>query len=167
MDRLQVGWIYRSDEMRENPATTIQCNPIVIDGVLYVTTPTFKVVALAAATGLEKWRLNPYEGDSASGGKRGGAYWSNDAKQRIFYVAGSYLYSLDAGTGKVLQSFGQAGRCLLLLSFARSNGREIEVIGKPARETHLLKHIAGYRLQSFPLPELIIFNYLKHPMRTK
>ena len=33
----------------------MQSNPIVIDGVLYATTPTMKVVAVNAETGAEIW----------------------------------------------------------------------------------------------------------------
>jgi quinoprotein glucose dehydrogenase len=42
----------------------MQSNPIVIDGVLYATTPTMKVVAVNAATGAEIWRFDPSGGST-------------------------------------------------------------------------------------------------------
>ena len=40
----------------------MQSNPVVVDGVLYATTPTMKVVALNAATGQEIWKFDPSGG---------------------------------------------------------------------------------------------------------
>jgi quinoprotein glucose dehydrogenase len=51
IQRLKPVWIYRCDDMRLRPASTIECNPIVVDGVMFLTTPGLKVVALDAATG--------------------------------------------------------------------------------------------------------------------
>src|SRR5690242_7111032 len=51
---LQPAWIYRCNDMRLRPASTIECNPIIVDGVMYLTTPGLKVVALDAATGKER-----------------------------------------------------------------------------------------------------------------
>src|SRR5262245_38311916 len=51
VSRLRPAWIYRCDDMRSDGATTIECNPLIIDGVIYLTTPGLKVVALNAASG--------------------------------------------------------------------------------------------------------------------
>src|SRR6187549_825243 len=48
---LQVAWTYETHD--ESQASEMQSNPIVIDGVLYATTPKLKVFALDAATGKE------------------------------------------------------------------------------------------------------------------
>ena len=40
----------------------MQSNPVVVDGVLYATTPTLKVVAVNAATGAEIWKFDPSGG---------------------------------------------------------------------------------------------------------
>src|SRR5689334_6567648 len=54
VSQLQVAWTYDSkDSFR---ASEMQSNPVVVDGVLYVTTPTLKVVAVDAANGKEIWR---------------------------------------------------------------------------------------------------------------
>src|SRR3979490_2027470 len=52
--KLKVAWTYDShDSFNESE---MQSNPIVVDGVLYATTPTLKVVAVNAATGEEIWK---------------------------------------------------------------------------------------------------------------
>ena len=42
----------------------MQCNPIIVDGVLFATTPKLRVIALDAATGKFRWSFNPYEGEN-------------------------------------------------------------------------------------------------------
>src|SRR5499427_2807459 len=57
VDKLEVAWTYDSHDAFR--ASEMQSNPIVIDGVLYATTPTLKVVAIDAASGKEIWRFDP------------------------------------------------------------------------------------------------------------
>ncbi len=52
VSRLQVAWTYRSGDARAEGRSQIQCNPIVVRGVLYGTSPQLKVFALDAATGV-------------------------------------------------------------------------------------------------------------------
>src|SRR6185312_8626351 len=46
--KLTVAWRYKTGDSRTG--STIECTPLIIDGVMYVTTVTTKVVALDAAT---------------------------------------------------------------------------------------------------------------------
>src|SRR5258706_7098663 len=55
---LKIAWTYHTKDAAEG--TTIECTPIVIDGVMYVTTVRTRVVALDAATGREIWAFDPY-----------------------------------------------------------------------------------------------------------
>ncbi len=110
VDQLQLAWIWEADDMRESPKTTIECNPIIIDSMMYLTSPGLKVIALHAATGVEIWRFDPYAGKPASGVNRGVTYWSEGEDERIFYVAGSLLYALDARTGDLKVEFGAEGK---------------------------------------------------------
>lgn len=110
VSNLKLLWTWEADDMRERPRTTIECNPIVIDSMMFLTSPGLKVIALNAVSGQEIWRFDPYDGQEASGVNRGVTYWSDDRGSRIFYVAGSYLYALDAQTGEVISSFGTEGK---------------------------------------------------------
>ena len=90
----------------------MECNPIVVDGVLYATTPNGNVVALDAATGTLHWRFDPNEGLRNIGKvrNRGVTYWSEGNDRRIFVGVRQYLFSLDAQTGKPIAAFGKGGR---------------------------------------------------------
>lgn len=112
--QLQVAWTYHTGDA--GASTTIECTPIVIHGVMFVTTAQSKVVALDAATGREIWKYDPYDGvkiiqPRASGGvNRGLAYWRGGQDERILLGAGDgRLISLDAKTGKPDPAFGKSG----------------------------------------------------------
>ena len=49
VQRLQVAWTYHTGDARAE-RSEIQCNPIVVHGVLYATSPQLKVFALDAGT---------------------------------------------------------------------------------------------------------------------
>ena len=104
---LELAWAYETGDMRKK--STIECNPIIIEGVMYATSPSLKVMALNAATGEELWRFDPFEGKRGSGVNRGVSYWSEGEDKRIYFVAGSYIYALSAKTGLVIESFGNEG----------------------------------------------------------
>ncbi|HKI47510.1 MAG TPA: PQQ-binding-like beta-propeller repeat protein, partial [Balneolales bacterium] len=108
---LKVAWIYHTGD--KNVQSQIQCNPLMINGVLYGTSPRLKVFALNAANGKQIWRFDPFPNDPAYnplGVNRGVSYWSDGNDKRILFVAGSYLYALNAETGKPIESFGDRGR---------------------------------------------------------
>ena len=52
---LQLAWVFDGGEASVDNRSMIQCNPLVIDGILYGTTATLKVIALNAATGERIW----------------------------------------------------------------------------------------------------------------
>lgn len=109
--KLRVAWTYRSGDKRDRPRTTNECTPIVVNGVMYVTSPQLKVIALDPATGKERWRFDPYQGDEngARGVSRGVTWWSDGKQERILFGAGTKLYAIDARTGKPFDDFGDNG----------------------------------------------------------
>lgn len=120
VSRLEVAWVYHTGDGGQGNSTTIECTPIVVEGIMYVTTARTRVVALDAATGAEKWRFDPYGTGltynpiRASGGvNRGVAFWSDGTpggQQRILLGASDgRLISLDARTGKPDPAFGSSG----------------------------------------------------------
>jgi quinoprotein glucose dehydrogenase len=108
--RLKPAWIYRCDDMTLRPASTIECNPLVIDGTMYLTTAGLKVVALDAATGREIWRFDPFDGAGGRGVNRGLMFWKSGDDRRIYMPAGNFLYAIDARSGSLVKSFGVDGR---------------------------------------------------------
>src|SRR5713101_6749833 len=99
------GATYHSGDKGDRGRTTIECTPIVIGAVMYVTSPMLKTMALDAATGKEIWRFDPFEGtdERPRDVNRGVAYWEDAKKadQRILYAVGKSLYCLNARTGKL------------------------------------------------------------------
>jgi len=106
---LEVAWTYETGDAFDG--SEMQCNPIMIDGVLYVTTPRLRVIALDAAAGKLLWSFDPF--DQRPQGKtrnRGVAYWADGSDRRVFVAASHYLHALDAATGKPVPGFGKGGR---------------------------------------------------------
>ncbi len=115
VQKLQVAWTFHtgglSPEVRNS---AIQCTPIVVEGVMYLTSPDTQVIALDAATGRELWRFDPQRSRHRHLYHRGVAYWSESGgqggKQRILFATpDGYLYSLDARTGRLDPAFGREG----------------------------------------------------------
>ena len=93
--QLQVAWNYRTHDNIGN--SSIQCNPLIIDGILYGVSPRQKTFALDAKTGKQLWLFDPYEGDSISSGvTRGVTWYENGDDKRIFVCVRHRIFSLDA-----------------------------------------------------------------------
>jgi quinoprotein glucose dehydrogenase len=107
---LHVAWSYDTGDAHSG--SEMECNPIIVHGILYATTPRLRVIALDAATGKLKWSFdpNPAEKSAEKFRNRGVTYWEDGDQRRVFYVLRQYLYALDAVTGKPVAGFGDAGR---------------------------------------------------------
>ena len=66
VSQLKIAWTFSTNDKDPNNRSQNQCNPIIVDGVLYGTSPRLKLVALEAATGNSKWVFDPAEFDSAA-----------------------------------------------------------------------------------------------------
>jgi quinoprotein glucose dehydrogenase len=111
--RLRVAWTYHTGDARADNRSQIQCNPVVVDGVLYATSAGLRAFALDAATGRELWRFDPAGAgaeETALGVNRGVVVWGDGAERRVLYSAGRYLFALDARTGRLVSGFGRGGR---------------------------------------------------------
>ncbi len=108
---LKMAWEYHT----KDTTGEIQCNPIVVDGVLYATTASVSAFALDAATGEQRWRFADVREKPTVKASRGVAYWADGDDKRILYTAGPWLYALDAQTGKMITSFGDSGHISLRL----------------------------------------------------
>ena len=99
---------------KSNFATT----PLVVNGLLYLSTPSSRVIALDPETGREIWAFDPQAGKAKRefNAHRGVSYWESASAQgrtcerRI--VAGTVdgrLFALDAGSGALCADFGRDG----------------------------------------------------------
>ncbi len=123
--RLEVAWTYNSGDADPKNRSQIQCNPIIINGVLYATSPVLNLFALDAATGSEMWVFKPFENEYDSYGmgvNRGVAYWTDGQEERILYTVKSFLFAVDAKTGKPIRSFGDDGK----VSLHKGLGRDVD-----------------------------------------
>ena len=119
---LTVAWTYQMDDARQKPASTIQCNPLVIDGVMYLTTPGLRLVALDASNGREMWFFDPFAGMPPQGVNRGVVSFRDEGAHKIFFVAGSNLYCIDALRGVPDSTFGTKGAVSLYEGLGREVG---------------------------------------------
>ncbi|MEM8523389.1 MAG: PQQ-binding-like beta-propeller repeat protein [Bacteroidota bacterium] len=112
---LKVAWTYASGDADSiKNRTQIQCNPLVIDGILYGSSPQLKFFALDAATGAEKWVFDPFAGEGYNqfgmGVNRGLSYWTDGTEERLLVTASHFLYCINAKTGKLFEDFGKSGK---------------------------------------------------------
>jgi quinoprotein glucose dehydrogenase len=112
--KLERVWQFDSGD--EFEGSEMECNPIVLDGVLYATTPKLRVIALDAATGKLLWEFDAHHGErvTAKQRNRGLTYWGDGDERRLFVGIDRYLYALSAKTGQPIPAFGKDGRIDLL-----------------------------------------------------
>jgi quinoprotein glucose dehydrogenase len=101
---LQVAWTYATHD--EFKGSEMQANPVVIDGVLYATSPKLRVFALEAATGRELWSFDPNFGRPAPNRFRHRGVVVTD--DRVLVTYRYKLYALDRKTGQPIRSFGDS-----------------------------------------------------------
>src|SRR5215471_16663381 len=119
VDRLAVAWSWKPKERPLSEFGTapgsFENTPLMIDNVLYISTPYNRVVALEAETGKEIWSYDPRayaDGQPPNGTgfvHRGVAAWRDRGKLRIFLNSRSRLFCIDAATGSLVTSFGKNG----------------------------------------------------------
>ena len=105
-----------------------QTTPVIVDGTMYVTDSRGSVYALDAADGHLLWT---YDVTSLLGGgaregyvfRHRGVVYANGV---VYTAAGSFLFALDAKTGKPLQRFGNNGQASVILDVLKRaiSGRE-------------------------------------------
>ncbi len=108
--KLQPAWEYHTGDA--SARSTMYANPLVVNGVMYVTTPSLKAEALHAATGVRIWSFNPAEHNNGVVIRlrnRGVSYWKGAEGERIFHFVRDRVYAIDAKSGTLLRSFGKNG----------------------------------------------------------
>ena len=117
VQHLHPAWIFHtgdvSDGTRWPTRSAFESTPLVINGVMYVTTSFSRVIALDSETGKEIWSFDPHLDRTESANlfiNRGAAYYADGTKHRIFLgTLDGRLFSLVAESGKLDDSFGSGG----------------------------------------------------------
>lgn len=125
---LQIAWtFYPNDARNKDRITNSECNPIIIDGIMYATSARHRLYAINAATGEKIWSFDPFEGGEGGGVYRGVAYWEDGDDKRILYTAGDNLFAQNALTGELIKSFGENGKVSMNVGL-RGDPAKISVI---------------------------------------
>ncbi len=110
--KLEPVWEYRHGDPN---GPSMYSNPIVVNELMYFTTPKLNVVALNATTGEEVWVFDPapfnQDNKEFRGRSRGVTYWedANGENQRIYNFVKDRVYAVDAKSGKQIEDFGENG----------------------------------------------------------
>lgn len=126
VEKLRVAWIYHTGDAGTSRHSEIQCNPLIVNGIVYGTSPGLKLFALDAATGLQKWLFDPFSIPNTKielNANRGVTYWSDGKTQSIFYAAGGFIYNVNAATGLLVNIFGDDGKISLRDGLGRDVSR--------------------------------------------
>jgi len=115
--KLAVAWTYKTGEIADGKnyvtRSAFETTPLMADGVLYLTTPFNRVVALEPETGKQLWSFDPDIDKTKAANlfiSRGCSYWTDGKKKRILHgTQAGRLYSIDALTGKPDPAFGANG----------------------------------------------------------
>lgn len=111
VQRLKVAWVFNpNDSLKGSGPVSSECNPIVIDGIMYITSARHRTYAVNAANGQLVWSFDPFTGGTGGGICRGVTYWEDGKDKRILFTAGDNLFALNAVTGKPIPSFGKEGK---------------------------------------------------------
>ncbi len=122
---LEQAWVYRTGEdytdTEDGEKAAFEATPIVVDGVMYLSTQTNRVIALDPDTGMERWvydpKINKRDGLSELT-SRGVSTWpgpeftpEGDWDRKIFFgTLDARLICLDAASGTPCAEFGEKGQ---------------------------------------------------------
>ena len=158
-DSLRIAWRWQSadgsldlEALREQlPNLSIrgfQATPLMVGGVLYLSTALYQAAAVDAGTGETLWVHDPqaYQGGLPTHAyrSRGVAHWTDGQEARIFWgTSEGYLLAVDAGTGQPVLDFGDNGRVDLMEGVPRATrgatnfqGRNLLGVASPPIVAH-------------------------------
>ncbi len=143
---LRIAWSWQSadgsldlDALREQiPEISIrgfQATPLMVTGVLYLSTALHQAAAVDASTGETIWVHDPraYLGGLPTHAyrSRGVAHWTDGDEARVFWgTSDGYLVGVDAQTGQPVLDFGDRGRVDLMEGIPRATRGETDQRGR-------------------------------------
>ncbi len=112
VQNLEIAWeFYPNDAPDGFRIWKYECNPIVVDGVMYLTSAWRWLYAVDAETGKLLWSFDPLQGERGGGVLRGATYWKDPESEdeRILFSARSRLFAVNAKNGEPIREFGENG----------------------------------------------------------
>ena len=110
---LEVAWELETLPANTRPIGMLECTPIVVDGVMYLSGFGLHTHAVEAHTGKTIWTNQGFDSGrrrtSAAGVSRGVAYWKDGREERIFAPVREHVFAIDARSGKLIDAFGEGG----------------------------------------------------------
>lgn len=138
---------WETDLYSPRPGTSLLvATPLMVDGVLYLSTPLYQAAAVDARTGETLWVYDPKAYESGTPAvipwrHRGVAYWGDGENARIVWATGDgFLIAVDARTGRPVSDFGDGGRVDLMEGIPRAD-----------REKRTVQNLLALSSQSPPL----------------
>jgi len=120
---LEVAWVYQSGGAdTTGNGTQMQCNPIIVDGVMYGVSADIQAFAIDAESGAQIWKTDLEDVGGTS--SRGVTYWTDGKVGRIFFGAGRWIHALDVKNGMLDPGFGDKGRLDLVPGIVRPGADE-------------------------------------------
>ena len=118
VSQLKPAWTFDtgdfSDGTQYPPRSAFECTPLIVDGVMYVSTPFHRLIALEPDTGKQLWAFDSGFDKQTRLGlfiSRGVAYWQEGSRSRVFLgTQAGQLFSIDAKTGKLDPAFAKQGK---------------------------------------------------------
>lgn len=111
--RLKVAWEFHTGDGVGGRGGSMYANPIIVDGLMYISTAKNNAEAIDARTGRQIWKFDAskYNPNNAvvTLRNRGVTYWKGAEGARIFSYCKDRVYALDAKTGALIRSFGTGG----------------------------------------------------------
>jgi len=141
VNQLRIAWTYHTGAIPQTSAgrkSAFEATPILADGVLYLSTPFNRVVALDPQTGAERWTYDPKVNPAGSYSEvtsRGVSTWrdSRTGQRRIFVATiDARLIAIDAATGQACKDFGSDGQVDLTRDVRLTDRGDYQVTSPPA-----------------------------------
>ncbi|MFB3923966.1 MAG: pyrroloquinoline quinone-dependent dehydrogenase [Terriglobia bacterium] len=115
--RLREAWVYDTADVSDGTVyptrSAFEATPLVVDGVMYVTSAFCRVIALDPETGAKLWDFDPQIDKTIRRNlfvSRGVSFWQKGERKRILLAdLEGRLFSLDAASGKPDPQFARDG----------------------------------------------------------
>jgi len=169
--RLERAWTYHTGDISDGSVyptrSSFEGTPILVDGVLYLTTPFGRCVALDPETGTELWVYDPKPDLTRSYNlwiNRGAASWRSGGEHRIFYgtLEGQFIAPCCWAKTIDQERSGAANEVREIISAQLNAGASEQGIKDALVARYGLRILAappaeGFQLTAWVMPFLAVF----------